>query len=42
MENTEEYVDDYFCQNCGASTMDVEFCQECGECECMCQCEDQY
>lgn len=37
-----KYVDndDYFCPNCGYPATDREICPDCGECECMCQCEE--
>lgn len=34
-----DYVDDYFCKNCGYPTTDIDYCEDCGECECMCDCE---
>lgn len=33
------YEDDYFCENCGSPVTDREYCKECGECECSCDCE---
>jgi hypothetical protein len=35
-----ENKDDYFCTNCGNPATDREYCSACGECECMCQCDD--
>ena len=32
-------VDDYFCKNCGCPVTDIENCDDCGQCECMCDCE---
>lgn len=31
--------DDYFCKNCGLPATDREDCEECGQCECKCDCE---
>lgn len=40
-ENAIESVDDYFCESCGKCVTDVEYCAECGECACMCDCDDK-
>lgn len=32
--------DDYFCLNCGRPSTDREFCPNCEECECTCDCEE--
>jgi hypothetical protein len=36
----EETNDDYFCVGCGKPATDREYCPTCGDCECLCQCDD--